>query len=460
MSKYVIGFFIMNRTKSSSVAGMFYPINKDELLDVLKSFDMKNKKDYAIESRAIIVPHAGYFYSGQLASMGFQYLSKKVKNIFIIAPSHHVALENPVLSSFDAWQTPLGEISINQEINKELISNFGCSYLDDAFEKEHAVEVQVPFIQLGYSEEIKIVPILANFYSIKELAQIIKNYYLDEANAFVISSDLSHYLNEKEAQKIDSVTADMIETMGVGNMNPQQACGSAGICALHDFSQMMNFSLIRVGMTTSGEVTKDKERVVGYGAWVLYEGEKAEFIKRYFSDFVLDFCKQCIIAGLEKKQITLKPQIPEVFKELGAVFVTLQKNGRLRGCIGSIVAHQPMIIDLAQHSYDAAFNDRRFTPLQKEELSEISVSVSILSSPVKMNFDGEKDLLSKIEEFKDGIIIKDKNYQAVYLPSVWEQIPNKEDFLRSLKVKAGLSPDYFSDTFEAFKFSTVYIQDK
>lgn len=449
----------MDRIKSSSVAGMFYPIDKNELSNMIKSFAQNNKKDYEVTSRAIIVPHAGYFYSGQLASEGFSYLSRSVKNIFIIAPSHHMGVSVPALSSYEHWNTPLGEVSLNQQINKELIENFNCQFQDVAYEKEHAVEVQVPFIQYYYND-VKIIPILVNYNSGNNLAEIIAHYYNSEENAFVISSDLSHFHPDEEAQKIDNITADMIETMGVANMTPHQACGSAGICALYNFAQSNNFSLIRIGLTTSGAITADKSRVVGYGAWLLYEEDKSEFIKKYFSNFVLSFCKQSIIAGLEKKKLTLEEPVPEVFNELGAAFVTLQKNGRLRGCIGSIVAHQPLITDLAQHAYDAAFNDHRFRPLEREELSEISISVSLLSAPSKMNFKDESDLLAQIVPFKDGIIIKDKRYQAVYLPSVWEQLPNKKDFLTSLKIKAGLSPDYFSETFEAFKFSTVYIQDK
>lgn len=413
------GFFNMDRTKSSSVAGMFYPVDKNELLDMLKSFEKNNKKDYCVASRAILVPHAGYFYSGQLASEGFSYLAKNVKTIFIIAPSHYVAVEKPVLSSYEYWQTPLGEISINQQINDELVQKFDCQYYDEAYQKEHAVEVQVPFIQYFY-EDVKIVPLLVNYSSCNTLAEIISYYYFSEETAFVISSDLSHFHTDEEAKKIDNITADMIETIGVANMNPQQACGSAGICALYNFAHSNNFSLIRVGMTNSAAVTGEKSRVVGYGSWLLYEGEKLEFIKKYFSDFILTFCKQSIVAGLDKKKLTREEAIPEVFNELGAAFVTLQKNGRLRGCIGSIVAHQPLIVDLAQHAYDAAFNDNRFSPLEKGELSEISISVSLLSSPKKLNFKDEADLLSQIVPFKDGLIIKDRRYQAVYLPSVWE----------------------------------------
>ena len=146
--------------------------------------------------------------------------------------------------------------------------------------------------------------------------------------------------------------------------------------------------------------------------------------------------------------------------ELGACFVTLEKFGELRGCIGSIIAHQPLITDLVQHAKDAAFNDYRFNPLTEDELKDIKISVSILTEPRKIEFSDEEDLLNKMVPNIDGIIIKDGQYQAVYLPVVWEQLPDKKEFLNSLKMKAGLSPAHFSKTFEAYRFESIYIKEK
>ncbi len=448
----------MEKIKTASVAGMFYPVNKEELTETLRQFQENNKKDYDIVSRAIIVPHAGYFYSGQLASEGFQYLDKTVKNIFIIAPSHHVAVDKPVLSNYEHWQTPLGEISINQQINKELIEEFDCQYLDEAFEKEHAAEVQVPFIQYNYTD-VKIIPILLNYHSDNKLTEIITKYYQNEENAFVISTDLSHFHTDDEAKKIDNLTANMIEMIGTAQMTPHHACGSAGVCALHKFIELNNYSLIRIGMTNSAVSSGNKDRVVGYGAWLLYEGVTAQFVANNYKNFIFETCRKSINAGLNKAQITISANVAPVFYQLGAVFVTLNINGRLRGCIGSIVAHQPLIIDLAQHAYDAAFRDNRFPPLTKDEFEQIDISVSLLSPPTKISFIDEQDLLNKITPFEDGIIIRDEGHQAVYLPSVWEQIPNKVDFLNNLKMKAGLHPTHFSQTFEAFKYSTIYLKE-
>ena len=163
-----------------------------------------------------------------------------------------------------------------------------------------------------------------------------------------------------------------------------------------------------------------------------------------------------IISSKFNNQKVMTNHLP-VFEELGACFVTLKKQGHLRGCIGSIIAHQPLINDLINHANNSAFKDPRFNPVEESEIKDLEIDISLLSDPKPIDFKNEQDLLDKIVPYKDGIIIKDRNYQAVYLPSVWEELSEKELFLNSLKMKAGLSPDYFSDTFQAYRFEAQYI---
>lgn len=449
----------MKKARPTSAAGKFYTSNKDELIKQLNDFERHNVEDYKYKTRLIIVPHAGYFYSGQMASQGFQYLDKSVKNVFIIAPPHYVPVKNVALSVFEKWSTPLGEIEINQVANDILLRNFGCEFEDDAFVDEHSIEVQVPFIQ-HFLPGIKIIPILAG-HNHEKVTKIMNYFWQDPENAFVISSDLSHFYPTGEAKKIDEKTAEMIETNDAENFHHEQACGAVGVTAAVNFAKNKGFSLIRVGMINSGDVTGDNSRVVGYGSWLLYDGAKNDFIKKYFSSYVIDVCKEAILAGLDKERVTVE-KIPEVFRQLGASFVTLEKKSKngwdLRGCIGSIIAHKPLIDDLIKNSQNSAFSDPRFEPLRKDEFEELSINVSLLSSPEKMEFKDEQDLLNQIRPFVDGIIIKDGGYQAVYLPSVWEDLPEKEVFLNSLKIKAGMPPKHFSDTFEAYRYTTEYIK--
>ena len=190
----------------------------------------------------------------------------------------------------------------------------------------------------------------------------------------------------------------------------------------------------------------------------MYEGNKNDFIAKYHPAFVIDICKLIIKSEFDEKPLSII--YPQVFDEFGACFVTIEKNGQLRGCIGSMVAYRPLITDLVEHAKDAAFKDMRFSPVTEDELPELKFAVSILTEPERVVFETEEQMMNNIVPYDDGIIIRDGDYQAVYLPSVWEEISDKREFMRSLKVKAGLAPDYFSNTFEVYKFHTIYIKEQ
>ena len=446
----------MKKIKYPAAAGTFYPNNALELKKQIEFFAQYCQNDYTYASRAVIVPHAGLIYSGRLAYEGISLLDRNLKNLFIFAPAHRVGFEGLSLSGFELWQTPLGEIEVNQQINNELKEKFNAQFFDKAFEYEHSIEVQLPLIQSVF-KNVKIIPLLAGSADYQVISQIIKYYYDDKENGFIISSDLSHFLTDEKAKKIDAVTADMIETGNIDNFQYEQACGALGIAGLVDFANKKNYSLIRIGMHNSGLTTGDKTRVVGYGSWFLYEGQTNEFIKKYYSKLIIDICRQAIKSKFEPDIVEIK--YPQVFSRIGACFVTLEKNNTLRGCIGSVIARRPLINDIIMNAKNSAFSDPRFLPVQQNEISQLKIAVSILSEPKKISFTDENDLLRQMRPNIDGIIIKDGIYQAVYLPSVWEQLPDKREFLETLKVKAGLKPDYFSDTFESYRFETVYIKE-
>ena len=446
----------MDKIKKSAVAGMFYSSNKEELENQIKSFSQNSKNFYKIPARIVIVPHAGLIYSGRIAYEGISQLDKNLKNIFIIAPAHRVAFEGVALLDCEIWETPLGSIKINQNICNELVEKTDFNYNYDAHKEEHSIEVQLPFIQSEF-EDISIVPLLLGRTSPGIVEKIISEYYGDETVGFIISSDLSHYLSEDNCRKIDLTTASMIETGDISNFKYEQACNAIGIIGAVNFANKNKFSFIRIDLGNSAKTSGDYSRVVGYGSWFLYEGSTHEFIEKYYSEFILNLVRTVLNSTLDRTNVRIN--YAQVLDELGACFVTLEKNNQLRGCIGSIIAYRPLINDIIEHSKNAAFNDHRFNPVTKDEIENLKISVSILTSPQQIVFSSEEDLLSKIKENEDGIIIKDGNYQAVYLPSVWEQIPQKSEFLNSLKMKAGLPPNYFSQTFEAYRFHTLYIKE-
>ncbi len=443
----------MEKIKQASVEGIFYPKDKDELYNFIQKIKTNDTK---LQTRAVIVPHAGLIYSGILSYKGINSLDKNLKTLFIFAPAHKVGFDGIGISNYDYFSTPLGNIELNKEILNDLIQNFGANYNDKAFEFEHSIEVELPIIQTLY-KEVKIVPVLIGNENFNKIESIISKYWENKDTGFIISSDLSHFLSDKNALELDLKTADMIETLDFNNILPNMACGITGILGLLLFAKKNGHSLIRLDMRNSSLVNNDKSRVVGYGVWGLYEGEKNNYLKEYYSDFIIKLARISIKQAFVNQNVEIK--YDRVFDEKGASFVTLEKNGNLRGCIGSIIQYRPLIKDLIMNAKSSAFNDPRFTPVIENEIEDIKINVSLLSSPSLIEFKNEKELLDKINKDIDGIIIQDGNYRAVYLPSVWEQIKDKKDFLNSLKQKAGLPYNYFSDTFKAYRFHTTYIKE-
>lgn len=452
--------------KKAVYAGSFYPQDPEELNKLLDSYKEDRQVEY--RSKAIIVPHAGYMYSGHAAMAGFQYLEPG-ENIFIIAPSHHESFNNIAMPEYTFFETPLGNLEVNNRLIAEIAENFPCIIADEVFDKEHAIEVQLPFLQnLFYphrqsaadfvknlkkiGRKIRIVPILTGNCDYRLISDLISTYW--ENSSFVISSDLSHYYTLQQCRQIDTYTATIIETGRIEFLQQPQACGLIGIKGLVDFANNNDCTMIRAEMYNSGDISPEKDKVVGYGSWFLYPGSRNDFIEKNYSKYVLETAKKSIISEMNGEEY-IPRQIPSVLTEYGASFVTLKLNGELRGCIGSIYPTKPLILDIIDNAANAAFRDSRFAPLGEEELDRLELSVSILSAIERINFKDERDLLSKI--YPHGVIIAEKDKRAVYLPVVWEQLPDREIFLNSLKEKAGLPPNYFSKTIEAYKFSATSI---
>ena len=455
--------------KQTDFAGVFYPDNPEELTKLLDSYKEQPYCDF--KSKAIIVPHAGYVYSGHAAMAGFQHL-EPCENVFIIAPSHHVNFNNIALPEYTFFETPLGTLEVNNRLIKEIAEKFPCIVDNEIFEKEHSIEVQLPFLQNIFfpqrqsaadfvknlkkiGRKMRIIPVLTGNCDYRLISDLISTYW--ETSSFVISSDLSHFYPQDQCRQIDTYTATIIETGKIEFLENAQACGIVGIKGLVDFANNNDCSMIRAEMYNSGDISNEKERVVGYGSWFLYTDTRNCFIEKYCTDYVLKTVRQSIISAINNDEF-IPRRIPTVLTEYGATFVTLKTDGKLRGCIGSIYPTKPLILDIIDNARNAAFQDSRFNPLTAEEFDNLNFSVSILSSIERINFKDERDLLSKI--YPHGIILIERDKRAVYLPVVWEQLPDREIFLNSLKEKAGLPAQYFSRTLEAYKFDATYITDE
>ena len=445
-----------------SKAGIFYPGNRNALYYELKNLIWKNQSQYPVKSRAIISPHAALFYSGNVASSAYSVLeTENINTVFVFAPAHKVCFKNFAICDFDCFETPFGRIETDKDKLIKLKTEFNFEFNNPAFEDEHSIEVQLPFLQVVLKKEFKIVPILYSQCDYKKISQILDEFYFDKKNAFVISTDLSHFYSDKEAKELDKNTFEYINSQQIENFKSKQACGLSGILGLLNFAKRNDFSLIPLLYENSSEANADKKSVVGYGSWFLYEKDKNNFIKTYLKDTVLEIARKAI----ESKFLPFKhaffpnfSKIPKVLETNGASFVTIELEGKLRGCIGSIFSNQSLANDIRMNAQSAAFKDPRFQPLNFKQSNEIKIEISLMSLLNRISYEDEPDLLNQLEPFENGLFIKSQNHQAVYLPQVWKNFgENRNDFLNSLKKKANINFALLPENCEAYSFTVEKI---
>jgi AmmeMemoRadiSam system protein B/AmmeMemoRadiSam system protein A len=455
----------MLHTRQPAVAGAFYPADSkvlhQQLTDMLDEAPVK-----ATSAKAIIVPHAGYIYSGQLAAQAYASLQgqrEKIKTVVLLGPAHTVYFSGIAAPADDEFKTPLGTIPIDQKAIDGLVEKLEfVQRLPQPHRDEHCLEVQLPFLQ-EVLESFNLIPLVVGDADPDQVEKVIDNLWGDESTLIVISSDLSHFHDYETARTLDSQTASAIEGMQIEQLNGQRACGYLPVSGLLLAAQSRQISPKRVGLCNSGDTAGDKERVVGYGAWLFPEHQTQQ---RGLSDEQKSGLKKLALASIKHGLETGRPISVDEFMDEddngtilpdynGAAFVTLKKDGELRGCIGSLSANRPLHEDIAENAFAAAFRDHRFGAVTESELDDIEISISVLTPPELMSFSSEQDLIAQLRPGVDGLVISEGGKRGTFLPSVWENFPQADSFLAHLKLKAGLPADYWSGTIKIERYETI-----
>ncbi len=172
---------------------------------------------------------------------------------------------------------------------------------------------------------------------------------------------------------------------------------------------------------------------------------------------LLSLARESIAHGLETTRPLMvnSGSCSDNLQQHRASFVTLTEHGHLRGCIGHLQAYQPLVVDVVENAFSAAFNDPRFSALRADELDEIKIEISVLTIPRPLSVQNEQDLINRLNVGVDGLILEDGSYRATFLPSVWEQLPRPDEFVEALKAKAGMPAGYWSDSMKIFIYHTV-----
>lgn len=263
------------RIRPAAVAGMFYPAQREALATMIAGLLGEGcvEDESAACPKALIVPHAGYVYSGKVAAEAYTQLCPhraRIKRVVLLGPSHRVGFRGLAVTGADAYRTPLGDVALDVKSARELTTLPQVQLLDQAHAGEHSLEVQVPFLQ-SVLDAFTLLPIVVGDASAEEVAEVIERFWYDEHTVFVISSDLSHYLDYDTAQRVDHVTCQAIENLAGELIAYEQACGRNPVKGLLLSARRHHVMPVTLRLCNSGDTSGDKRRVVGYGAWAFYQ---------------------------------------------------------------------------------------------------------------------------------------------------------------------------------------------
>ena len=453
--------------RPATQANRFYTGDTRELSEEVDSLLVLHAKDRKYEQvAAVIVPHAGYYFSGNVAAAAYQSIpeGKVYKRIFLLGPSHHEWLDGAsVNTEFDYYSTPLGNVKVDVETARLLTNTDGTDKTDSVFfynpkahDREHCLEVQLPFLQRRFGEVPPIVPIIIStndFRKLQKIAEVLKPYMTEE-NLFVVSSDFSHYPKYEDACEVDARTGKAVESgdverfiavleenarSGVRNL-ATSACGELAIATLLLMMQG-GYEVKHLLYQNSGNIDHhDHSRVVGYHAFAVLR--KAGFSlndeeKRMLKEIALTSIKD----SLDGKRMTAPTSLTMTLKQKCGAFVSLHKHGRLRGCIGHFGEDVPLHEIVAEMARAAAFEDPRFMPVTMDELDDVDIEISVLT-PMRR--------IKSLDEFvlhRHGIYIKKGYRSGTFLPQVADEVNwTKEEFVgHCAQDKAGIGWDGWKD---------------
>jgi len=467
--------------RQPAVAGQFYPGSAEELRRTLDDLFAKAlKRADEAQVLALVVPHAGYVFSGEVAASGFNQIDPEedYENVFVIGSSHHMAFDGASVYSSGDFLTPLGTVKVNRRLGADLArENEVFSTRLDAHIPEHSLEVQLPFLQAHLKNSFQIVPILVGTRrpeTCRRIAAALRPF-LSEKNLFVISSDFSHYPAYEAAVRVDKATADAIisnspdvliqtlhqnEESGITGLATSLCGWSSVLTLLYMTSQERDVGYQVIQYRNSGDSPAGtRDGVVGYYAIIATRQESPARSSLGLTEedmaTLLAIARRTVEAYVTGHALAaVEPlNLSEALKTRCGAFVTLNKHEMLRGCIGRFEATDPLYKTVQEMAIASATQDIRFKPVVPGELRDIEIEISVLSPMEKISS------IDKIQLGKHGIYIHKGMRSGTLLPQVAKATGwTREEFLGyCAQEKAGIGWDGWKDAdlyvYEALVFS-------
>ena len=436
--------------------GRFYPSNRHDLIKYIEKLT-RQIKPFQVQLplqaplKMLVMPHAGYVYSGLTAAHISQVLRKdQFDRIIVLGPDHHIGFKGGAISNAIAYDTPMGRIKLHEDASALRQRSNLFQTIPASDRREHSIEVVLPFLQF-YLGTFDLIPIVLGYEDINQYANAI-DPLLNRNTLLVVSSDLSHYLPYSEAVAKDQETIQIILNLDDSRLLKQEnaACGKIPLAVALNLARRHRWHPILLHYSNSGDATGDLSRVVGYAAIAFYGGatmqdsmESPQRLNHHQGQVLLKIARKTIADRLGIASVDVDPNAEKdlVFQDHRGTFVTLTIDGQLRGCIGNLNPTDSILAGVKQNAVNAAFQDPRFDALKADEFDQVDLEISILTEPRPLTYRDSSDLLNKLRVNIDGVILRKGGKSATFLPQVWHQLPQPKQFLSHLCMKAGLAAD-------------------
>ncbi len=447
----------MTATRPAAVAGAFYPADPQDLRDALAGHlaSADACSDSGPPPKMLVLPHAGYVYSGDVAGLGYAPLARwrrDVTRVVLLGPVHRVPVRGLAAPTAGAFETPLGRVPLDTAALAALGDLPQIVWSDRAHAQEHSLEVHLPFLQTVLGTGFTLVPLAVGDAGPAEVAEVLERLWGGDETLIVISSDLSHFLPYAQAQARDHATVERILHFA-SDLRGDEACGAAPLNGALQVARRHGLTPRLLGLCNSGDSTGDRGRVVGYGAIAFESATHTGDAARADEDdaalgaLLVSIARRTIADALGlPAPVSSPPSDDPALHRPGATFVTLHDaNGELRGCIGQLEASRPLGEDVRANALAAAFSDPRFAPLRASEWPGLQLEVSLLDAPEPLAVRSEAEALAALQPGIDGVILEWRGRRATFLPQVWAQLPDPGRFLAALRHKAGLPTGFWDD---------------
>ena len=440
----------------AQVAGMFYPADPTALGAALdRAFAAAPPSP--LRAKMVVVPHAGIEFSGRVAAKALRALDapERLKRVVILGPNHRVPLDGIALHPAEAWATPLGVAKVAQDAAHAILSLDGVKVDARPFAGEHSLEMPLIFVQ-RLLPEVEIVPVLVGAAEPALVEEAVERLWGGPETAICLSSDLSHFLSASAARGRDDATRAKIERGAWSELQSGDACGYAALRGAIRVAEARGMRATGIAFAASDEAGAPSERVVGYGAFAFEEADAARLADADRARLLAVAAASLDFAAAhegEAPEVALGADVSSALSAQRASFVTLERDGRLRGCIGSPAPRMPLCRDVAVNAVAAGFGDPRFSPLKPSELAELTISISALSPATPLALADEDELVARLHPGRDGLILRERGAGALFLPSVWRVLPDRRAFVQHLKRKMGRASDHWSGSMRAWRFT-------